>query len=46
MTKRNKNIGSSVGDFLQEEGIREEVRAIAGKDALVFRKRVRRYEDQ
>ena len=34
MTKRNKHIGSSLDDFLKEEGILEETRAIALKDAV------------
>ena len=36
MTKRNKHIGSSLGDFLKEEGILEETRAIAVKDAVAW----------
>jgi predicted XRE-type DNA-binding protein len=36
MTKRNKHIGSSLDDFLQEEGILEETRAIALKDAVAW----------
>jgi len=34
MTKGNKHIGSSLDDFLEEEGILEETRAIALKDAV------------
>ncbi len=34
MTKRNKHIGSSLDDFLKEEGILEETRAVALKDAV------------
>jgi antitoxin HicB len=36
MTKRNKHIGSSLDDFLDEEGILEETRAIALKDAVAW----------
>jgi antitoxin HicB len=36
MTKRNKHIGSSLDDFLKEEGVLEETRAIALKDALAW----------
>lgn len=36
MTKRNKHIGSSLDDFLKEEGILEETRAIAVKDAVAW----------
>jgi hypothetical protein len=36
MTKRNKHIGSSLDDFLKEEGILEETRAIALKDAVAW----------
>jgi antitoxin HicB len=36
MTKRNKHIGSSLDDFLKEEGILEETRAIAIKDAVAW----------
>ena len=34
--KRNPHIGSSLDDFLKEEGIFEETRAIAIKDALAW----------
>jgi prevent-host-death family protein len=34
MTKRNKHIGWSLNNFLKEEGILEETRAIALKDAV------------
>jgi len=36
MTKRNKHIGSSLNDFLKEEGVLEETRAIALKDAVAW----------
>ena len=36
MTKRNKHIGSSLDDFLRDEGVLEETRAIALKDALAW----------
>lgn len=36
MTKRMNHIGSSLGDFLKEEGVLEETRAIALKDAVAF----------
>jgi len=36
MTNRNRHIGSSLEDFLKEEGIREETRAIALKDAVAW----------
>lgn len=36
MTKRNKHIGSSLDDFLKEEGILEETRAIALKEAVAW----------
>jgi antitoxin HicB len=36
MTKRNKHIGSSLDDFLEEEGVLEETRAIALKDAVAW----------
>ena len=34
MKKQNKHIGSSLDDFLKEEGILEETRAIAIKEAV------------
>ena len=34
MKKRNKHIGSSLDDFLKEEGVREETRAIVLKETL------------
>ncbi len=36
MKKRNKHIGSSLDDFLKEEGILEETRAIALKETLAW----------
>jgi antitoxin HicB len=36
MTKRNKHVGSSLDDFLREEGVLEETRAIALKDAVAW----------
>jgi hypothetical protein len=36
MTKRNRHIGSSLEEFLREEGILEETRAIALKDAVAW----------
>jgi antitoxin HicB len=36
MKKKNPHIGSSLDDFLKEEGIREEVRATALKEALAW----------
>jgi len=36
MKKRNRHIGSSLDDFLGEEGILEETRAIALKEALAW----------
>ena len=36
MKKRNKHIGSSLDDFLKEEGILEEARAIALKETLAW----------
>jgi antitoxin HicB len=36
VTKRNKHIGSSLDDFLKEEGVLEETRAIALKDAVAW----------
>jgi hypothetical protein len=34
MKKRNKHIGSSLEDFLKEEGVLEETRAVALKETL------------
>lgn len=36
MKKRNKHIGSSLDDFLKEEGVLEETRAVALKEALAW----------
>ena len=36
MKKRNKHIGSSLEDFLKEEGLLEETRAIAVKEMLAW----------
>jgi len=36
MTRRNKHVGSSLDDFLREEGVLEETRAIALKDAVAW----------
>jgi hypothetical protein len=36
MTKRNKHIGSSLDEFLKDEGVLEETRAIALKDAVAW----------
>jgi len=36
MTKRNQHVGSSLDHFLKEEGILEETRAIALKDAVAW----------
>jgi len=36
MKKRNKHIGSSLDDFLKEEGIFEETRAIVLKETLAW----------
>ncbi len=36
MKKRSKNIGSSLDDFLKEEGILEEARAIAVKETVAW----------
>ena len=36
MTKRNKHTGSSLDDFLKEEGILEETRAIALKETVAW----------
>lgn len=37
MKKRNPHIGSSLNDFLKEEGILEETRTAALKEALAWR---------
>ena len=36
MKKRNKHIGPSLDDFLKEEGVLEETRAIALKETLAW----------
>jgi antitoxin HicB len=36
MKKRNKHIGSSLDDFLKEEGMLEETRAVALKETLAW----------
>ena len=36
MSKPNRHIGSSLDDFLREEGVLEEARAIAIKEAVAF----------
>ena len=36
MKKRNKHIGSSLDDFLKEEGVLEETRAVALKETLAW----------
>ena len=36
MKKRNKHIGSSLDDFLKEEGILEHTRAVALKETLAW----------
>ena len=36
MTKRNRHIGSSLDEFLKNEGLLEETRAIALKDAVAW----------
>jgi antitoxin HicB len=36
MTRRNRHIGSSLDEFLREEGVLEEARAIALKDAVAW----------
>ncbi len=36
MKKRNKQIGSSLEDFLKEEGVLEETRAVALKETLAW----------
>ena len=39
MKKRNKHIGSSLEDFLKEEGILEETRAVVLKETLAWQVR-------
>ena len=36
MKKRNRHIGSSLDDFLKNEGILEEARAVAIKEAVAY----------
>ena len=36
MSKVNRHVGSSLDDFLQEEGLLEEARAVAIKEAIAF----------
>src|SRR4051812_21409925 len=36
MSKVNRHVGSSLDDFLQEEGLLEEARAVAIKEAVAF----------
>jgi antitoxin HicB len=36
MTKRNKHIGSSLDEFLKEEGVLAETRAVALKEAIAW----------
>jgi len=36
VSKPNRHIGSSLDDFLREEGVLEEARAIAIKEAVAF----------
>ena len=36
MKKRNKHIGSSLDDFLKEEGVLEETQAVALKEAVAW----------
>jgi antitoxin HicB len=36
MKEPNRNVGSSLDDFLREEGIVEEARAVAIKEAVAF----------
>lgn len=36
MKKRNKHIGSSLDDFLKEEGVLEETRTVALKETLAW----------
>lgn len=36
MKKRNRHIGSSLNDFLRDEGILEEARAVAIKEAVAY----------
>ena len=36
MSKRNRHVGSSLDDFLKHEGIFEEARAVAIKEAVAY----------
>ncbi len=36
MSKANRRVGSSLDDFLREEGVLEEARAVAIKEAIAF----------
>lgn len=36
MSKANRHVGSSLDDFLREEGLLEEARAVAIKEAVAF----------
>jgi antitoxin HicB len=36
MSKANRHVGSSLSDFLREDGILEEARAVAIKEAVAF----------
>ena len=36
MSKQNRHVGSSLEDFLKEEGILEETRSVAIKETLAF----------
>ena len=36
VSKRNRHIGSSLNDFLRDEGILEEARAVAIKEAVAY----------
>jgi hypothetical protein len=36
MKKRNRHVGSSLDDFLKEEGVLEETRAVALKEAVAW----------
>ncbi len=46
MKKQNKHIGSSLDDFLRQEGIYEETRAIAVKETLAWQLRQAMDKDQ
>lgn len=36
MSKQNRHVGSSLDDFLREDGLLEEARAVAIKEAVAF----------